>query len=74
MPWDGIKDATLLTVVGNNTCTEITNTNISNTLINYKGVHGGTNTAYQLALQNNAIIFNLYHADQLDKFIKQFGI
>lgn len=40
MPWDGIQDATLLTVVGN-TCTEITNTNISNTLINYKGVHGG---------------------------------
>ena len=37
-------------------------------------VHGGTNTAYQLALQNNAIIFNLYHTDQLDKFIKQFGI
>lgn len=37
-------------------------------------VQGGTNTAYQLALQNNAVILNLYHKDQLDRFMKEFGI
>ena len=37
-------------------------------------VQGGTNTAYQLALQHGAIILNLYHADHLDKFVKYLGI
>ena len=37
-------------------------------------VHGGTNTAYQLALRNNATILNLYEKSHLDRFMNEFNI
>ena len=37
-------------------------------------VHGGTNTAYQLAIRHNATILNLYEKSHLDRFMNEFNI